>query len=69
MRRYVVLLRRAEDGWEAFVPEFPGCVAEGRTRELVLYMVREAISCHLRELEGRGKPIHEPEVIGASVEV
>ena len=43
MTRYMVVVERGETSWGAHVPDLPGCVAVGETREEVLRLIREAI--------------------------
>lgn len=58
--RYTVVLERGESGWGAHVPDLPGCVATGETREEALERIREAIAFHLEGLKKEGLPIPEP---------
>jgi len=48
-KRWVVLERDAETGeWAAWVPELPGCVSAGDTREEALHNIEEAIALYLQ---------------------
>ena len=60
--RYMVVVERGETSWGAHVPDLPGCVAVGETREDVLQLIREAI-----ELDGL--PVPAPSSEGEFVEV
>ena len=44
--RYMVVIERGETSWGAHVPDLPGCVAIGETREEVLQLIREAVELH-----------------------
>ncbi len=66
--RYTVVLEH-EDSWGAHVPDLPGCIAAGETREEVLDLIREAIDVHLQGLRKEGLPIPEPRSEGEVVEV
>ena len=58
---YVVVIERAEDGgYGAFVPDLPGCVAAGDSREEAERLIREAIKLHLESLRDHGEPIPHP---------
>jgi predicted RNase H-like HicB family nuclease len=53
-----VLLHPGEDGYViAEVPNLPGCISQGKTREDALENIREAISLHEEVLRERGEPI------------
>lgn len=67
--RYAVILERGETSYGAYVPDLPGCVAVGETREEALELIREAIEFHLEGLREFGEPIPEPTSSAATVEV
>ena len=54
--RYMVVVERGETSWGAHVPDLPGCVAVGETREEVLRLIREAIEFHIEGLRHEGLP-------------
>lgn len=58
--KYVVILEEGSKSWGAYVPDLPGCVAAGETREEALHMIREAIEFHLEGMKEDGEPIPEP---------
>lgn len=57
---YVVIVERGENSFGAYVPDLPGCVAAGDTRDEVLQLVREAIAFHLHGLKEDGLPVPVP---------
>ncbi len=57
---YVVILEKGETSYGAYVPDLPGCVAVGETREEALSLIREAIDLHLDEMRREGLPIPTP---------
>ena len=44
---YTVVIEPTGTGFSAYVPDLPGCVAVGSTREAVLAEIRAAIQLHL----------------------
>jgi predicted RNase H-like HicB family nuclease len=60
VRRYTVIIERGQTSYGAYVPDLPGCVAVGETREEVEQVIREAIDEHLAVLRADGDPIPEP---------
>lgn len=58
--QYVVILEEGPESWGAYVPDLPGCVAAGKTREEALELIREAIEFHLDGMKEGGDPIPEP---------
>lgn len=69
MTRYMVVVERGETSWGAHVPDLPGCVAVGETREEVLRLIREAIEFHIDGLKQDGLPVPTPSSEGEFVEV
>ena len=69
MMRYMVVVERGETSWGAHVPDLPGCVAVGETRDEVLRLIREAIGFHIDGLKQGGLPIPPPSSAGEFVEV
>lgn len=43
-----------------YVPDLPGCVAVGETKEEALQLIQEAIQFHLEDLQMNDQPIPEP---------
>ena len=69
MMRYMVVVERGETSWGAHVPDLPGCVAVGETREEILRLIREAIEFHIDGLRQDGLPVPPPSSAGEFVEV
>jgi len=67
--RYMVVVERGETSWGAHVPDLPGCIAVGETRDEALRLIREAIQFHIEGLAQDGLPIPEPSSEGEFVEV
>lgn len=67
--KYTVVIERAPNNYAAYVPDLPGCVATGGTREELLEEIREAIEFHIESLREHGEPVPEPQSTAAVVEV
>jgi predicted RNase H-like HicB family nuclease len=67
--KYTVVIERSPQNYAAYVPDLPGCVATGSTRDEVERNIREAIIFHLEGLREDGLPIPEPQTAAISVEV
>lgn len=66
MINYVVVYEKSATGWSAYVPDLPGVVTTGSTKENAQELIREAIEFHLEGLREDNLPIPEP---AASAEV
>ncbi len=69
MKDYTVLYESGKRNWSAYVPDLPGCIAMGKTREEIERLVREAIEFHIAGLVQRGEPVPEPSVEAGTVRV
>lgn len=59
-RSYLVVIERGERNFSAHVPDLPGCIVTGRTREQTVERMREAIGLHIAGLRADGEPVPEP---------
>ena len=66
--RYAVVIERAEGNFSAYVPDLPGCVATGGTREEVEREIRDAITFHIDGLREDGLLVPEPRTVLAYVD-
>jgi predicted RNase H-like HicB family nuclease len=58
MVRYAIIIEKATDGgYGAYVPDLPGCVGMGSTKEEVMENIAEAIRFHLEGMKTEGLPI------------
>ena len=58
--KYAVIIEKTQTGYSAYVPDLPGCVSVGSTREEVDRNIREAIALYLDELREQGSPVPVP---------
>ncbi len=69
MSEYVVIFERAEDGgWGAYLPDLPGVVALGSTRDEVSEHIHEAVEAYAREMAALGKPLPEPVAVTGTIQ-
>ncbi len=69
MKRYAVILEKAANNWAAYVPDLPGCVTTGKTRDETKRNIREAIELHLEAMVEVGEPVPEPSSFADEIEV
>ncbi len=67
--RYTVILEEGQSSYGAFVPDLPGCIATGETKEEALNLIKEAIEFHIEGLIEDGVEVPEPHCDFAHVEV
>ncbi|MGB3851376.1 MAG: type II toxin-antitoxin system HicB family antitoxin [Tunicatimonas sp.] len=59
MKSYLVIFEKSSTGYSAYVPDLPGCISTGATREETKENIQEAISLHLEVMEEDGLSIPE----------
>ena len=67
--RYLVVVEQGATSFGAYVPDLPGCVAAGETREEVLDLIREAIEFHIEGLRQEGQPVPPPSSTSEVIDV
>jgi len=58
--KYAVIIEKGEKGYGAYVPDLPGCIAAGDTKEEVKKLIHEAIEFHIEGLREDGEQIPQP---------
>jgi len=58
--QYLVVIERGSTSYGAYVPDLPGCVAVGQTREEVETLIHEAIEFHIEGMREDGRVIPQP---------
>ncbi len=69
MAEYLIIIEKANGNFSAYLPDLPGCVATGATREEVEANMREAVCFHLEGMKEEGLPIPEPSTSAALIAV
>lgn len=67
--KYMVVVEKSESGFGAYVPDLPGCIAAGQSREEVLRLIKEAIELHIESLQETGEPVPQPSSVSEVIEV
>ena len=67
--QYLVIVEKGPSSYGAHVPDLPGCVAVGETKDEVLTLIREAMEFHLEGMKQDGEPIPLPSSTSELVEV
>ncbi|MEO7798780.1 MAG: type II toxin-antitoxin system HicB family antitoxin [Opitutaceae bacterium] len=57
---YVVIVEQGETSFGAYVPDLPGCVAVGESRDEAMDLIREAIELHIESLRENGESVPLP---------
>ncbi len=66
---YAIIIEKGEEGYGAYVPDLPGCVAAADTIAEVRQLIHEAIPLHLDMLREQGQPIPPPTSLAETVRV
>jgi predicted RNase H-like HicB family nuclease len=69
MKRYLIVIERADSGFSSYSPDLPGCVSTGKTREVVDKNMREAIEFHVDGLRQESYPVPEPQASSSYIEL
>jgi len=58
--KYVIVIESTADGYSAYVPDLPGCISVGDSKEEVEIHIQEAILLHLEGMREDGLSIPKP---------
>ncbi len=66
---YLVVIKKGEKSYGAYVPDLPGCVAAATTLEETRQLIKEAIEFHIEGMRINGDKVPEPTHLVEQVEV
>ena len=67
--RYAVVIEKGGNGYGAYVPDLPGCIAAAKSRDEVVKLIHDAVAFHIEGLKEDGEPVPEPASTVEFVEV
>ena len=67
--QYLVIIEKGPTSFGAYVPDLPGCVAVGQTREEATNLIHEAIEFHVEGLKADGQQVPQPSSTSELVEI
>ncbi len=59
MKRFTVIFEKSDTGYGAYIPDLPGCVATGSTKEECEKNIYEGMKIHIEGMIEEGLPIPE----------
>ncbi len=67
--KYTVIYEQGDSNWAAYVPDLPGVIAAGDSREDVETLIHEAVSYHIEGLKAEGLAVPPPSSWAGTVEI
>lgn len=67
--QFSFVIEKSDNGYAAYVPDLPGCIAAADTREETESLIRQGVIYYLESLEELGEPVPEPQASTGLVEV
>ena len=65
--KYLVIIEKTNNGYSAYVPDLPGCISVGETKEETEANIHEAILLHLEGMTEDGLEIPGPRTEAVSM--
>jgi predicted RNase H-like HicB family nuclease len=53
----LVVIKKGTNSFGAYIPDLPGCVAAGETRQEVATLIQEAIEFHIKDLKAQAHQV------------
>lgn len=66
---YTVIIEKTANGYSAYLPDLPGCVAAADTREETEALVQQVVVGHFDVLRANGELVPEPLTTSGTVMV
>ena len=66
---YTVIIEQGPTSYGAYLPDLPGCVSAGQTREQAIPRITEAVKDHVELMVEHGEMVPEPTMSAIEVEV
>jgi Uncharacterized conserved protein len=57
---YLIIIEKTKTGYSAYAPDLPGCIATGKTLDVVRRRMREAVEFHIDGLRQEGMSVPKP---------
>ena len=67
--KFTVIYEKGQTSWSAYVPDLPGVISVGDSRDEVEQLIQEAIELHLEGMREEGMPIPLPSSFAGVVEI
>jgi predicted RNase H-like HicB family nuclease len=67
--KHVALIAKTGNGYSAYLPDLPGCIAAADTFEETRDLIQEAANFHVEIMAEHGEQIPEPTYAAVEVEV
>ena len=67
--KFLVIIEQTGNGYSAYLPDLPGCIAAGDALPETEKLIQEAVTYHLEILRESGDPIPQPRSSAQLVEV
>ena len=67
--RYAIVIEQAAGNYSAYVPDLPGVIAAGDSREEVESLIREAVEFHIEGLRAEGLTVPSPASSAGTLEI
>jgi len=69
MRRFLIVIEKANGNYSAYSPDLPGCIATGKTKDQAAKNMHEAIKLHIQGLKEDRLPIPKSQSIAEYVAI
>ena len=63
---YLAIIKKSGNGYSAYIPDIPGCIAAAKTKKETLELLEEALEIHLEDYSKMPKQKTEVAVINVA---
>jgi predicted RNase H-like HicB family nuclease len=69
MRRFLIVIEKANGNYSAYSPDLPGCIATGKTKDQAAKKMHEAIELHIQGLNEDHLPIPKAHAVAEYIAI
>ncbi|HMQ67654.1 MAG TPA: type II toxin-antitoxin system HicB family antitoxin [Ignavibacteria bacterium] len=63
---YLAIIKKSGNGYSAYIPDIPGCIAAAKTKKETLELLEEALEIHLEDYSKMPKQKSEAAIINVA---
>ena len=67
--KYTVIIEKGPSSFGAYLPDLPGCVAAGESREEAISLITEAVKDHIELMVEHGEKVPDPTISTIELDV
>jgi predicted RNase H-like HicB family nuclease len=69
VRRFIIVIEKANWNYSAYSPDLPGCIATGKSKDQAAKNMHEAVELHIKGLKEDRQPVPKSRAVAEYIAV